>query len=369
MLLRRSVQPLTSQFYRTSVGFQKIYSVDHSTINKSLLPQNIKNNSISKSFINIQPPQKRLYCDNTPKQVEGEQEPFSKRIIPILRGYGKAISGKEPNFSRMVFVPMGSGLALASFEMVQYPSVIVISMLGISTILLRSAGCLIKDVWYTEKSPEALQNTSVDDGDIPMQTRLGLLFGHLLVSHGILVCMDVPTMVLGISSLGLVVGYPLVNSYSNFWTKILFGCSMNYACLAAYLETTGSMSLPIGCLFAGGVMWSYLCDTVRTYNSLTSANHWFFRRGKLGLYQIAGASSAFICLGASLANVITLPFSISMITASGFLLQQIYMVELHNPNSRNKFYKYSQIYSWLVLCGLTSSAYIAIQDKKEKEIK
>jgi 4-hydroxybenzoate polyprenyltransferase len=67
---------------------------------------------------------------------------------------------------------------------------------------------------------------------------------------------------LGVSSLSLVVTYPLMKRIT-YWPQAFLGLCMNYGMLMGYSAVAGSLSLPtVIPLYLSGISWTLLYDTI-----------------------------------------------------------------------------------------------------------
>jgi len=140
----------------------------------------------------------------------------------------------------------------------------MLALFGAGAIIMRGAGCTINDMW--DKDIDAkVQRTSTR----PLVTKelthtdaLVFLSAQLGVGLLILLQLNWYSIMLGASSLGLVIAYPLMKRITN-WPQFVLGMTFNWGALLGYSATTGSVFWP-ACLplYAAGVCWTIIYDTI-----------------------------------------------------------------------------------------------------------
>src|SRR5262249_61723041 len=63
------------------------------------------------------------------------------------------------------------------------------------------------------------------------------------------------------ASLVLVVIYPTMKRYT-FWPQVMLGLAFNWGALLGYAAVTGTLSWATLALYAGGVAWTLVYDTI-----------------------------------------------------------------------------------------------------------
>lgn len=129
---------------------------------------------------------------------------------------------------------------------------------------MRGAGCTINDLWdadidskvqRTKSRPLASQKITKYDAIIFLSAQLSL-------SLLILLQLNWNSILLGASSLGLVITYPLMKRIT-YWPQLMLGLTFNWGALlgwcANYGHVTWSSCLP---LYLSAVCWTIIYDTI-----------------------------------------------------------------------------------------------------------
>lgn len=144
------------------------------------------------------------------------------------------------------------------------PDLKMLCMFATASIIMRGAGCTINDMW--DKDIDAkVQRTSNRPLVTKELTNLDAWFflgGQLGLGLLILLELNYYSIVLGASSLGLVIVYPLMKRITN-WPQLVLGMTFNWGALLGYSAVQGevlwSACLP---LYAAGICWTMIYDTI-----------------------------------------------------------------------------------------------------------
>lgn len=140
----------------------------------------------------------------------------------------------------------------------------MLGLFGAGAIIMRGAGCTINDMWdkdidakvqRTSNRPLVTKELTILDAWFFLGGQLGL--GLLIVLE-----LNWNSLLLGISSLGLVIAYPLMKRITN-WPQFVLGMTFNWGALLGYSAVHGevlwSACLP---LYAAGICWTVIYDTI-----------------------------------------------------------------------------------------------------------
>lgn len=144
------------------------------------------------------------------------------------------------------------------------PDLTMLALFGAGAVIMRGAGCTINDMW--DKDIDAkVQRTSTRPLVTKELTQLDAWFflgGQLGTGLLILLQLNWNSILLGASSLGLVIVYPLMKRVTN-WPQLVLGMTFNWGALLGYSAVHGevlwSACLP---LYAAGVCWTIIYDTI-----------------------------------------------------------------------------------------------------------
>uniref|UniRef100_A0A182NGH2 4-hydroxybenzoate polyprenyltransferase n=1 Tax=Anopheles dirus TaxID=7168 RepID=A0A182NGH2_9DIPT len=129
---------------------------------------------------------------------------------------------------------------------------------------MRGAGCTINDLWDRDidAKVERTRSRPLVAGEIAPFDALVFLSGQLGVGLLVLLQLNWYSILLGASSLGLVIIYPLMKRIT-YWPQLMLGATFNWGALLGWSATQGSVEwsacLP---LYVAGVCWTIVYDTI-----------------------------------------------------------------------------------------------------------
>ncbi len=130
-------------------------------------------------------------------------------------------------------------------------------------IVMRGAGCAYND--YVDRDFDAsvarTASRPIPSGQVTPKSALGLVVALGLIGLGVLVQFNWPTILLGMSSLALVLVYPFMKRVTN-WPQIVLGLAFNWGALVGWTAVTGSLAAAPLALYAGAVLWTIGYDTI-----------------------------------------------------------------------------------------------------------
>lgn len=140
----------------------------------------------------------------------------------------------------------------------------MLALFGAGAMIMRGAGCTINDMW--DKDIDAkVQRTSTRPLVTKELTHLDAWFflgAQLGTGLLILLQLNWSSILLGASSLGLVIAYPLMKRITNC-PQFILGMTFNWGALLGYSAVHGevlwSACLP---LYAAGICWTIIYDTI-----------------------------------------------------------------------------------------------------------
>ena len=130
-------------------------------------------------------------------------------------------------------------------------------------ILMRGAGCTINDMYDIDLDKQVIRTKDrpLASGKLSKQDALQWLALQLGISSLILFSLNTQTIVLGLCSLILIGTYPLMKRVTDF-PQLYLGLTFNLGALMGYSAAAGHMGLPPFCLYAAGICWTLVYDTI-----------------------------------------------------------------------------------------------------------
>ncbi|XP_055523799.1 4-hydroxybenzoate polyprenyltransferase, mitochondrial [Wyeomyia smithii] len=282
-----------------------------------------------------------------------ENEPTKGLLQTVMASpYVRLMRIDRPIGSWLLFWPCGWSIALSA-PAGCWPDLLTLALFGAGAFIMRGAGCTINDMWdrdidakvaRTKGRPLVAGELSQSDAWVFLSAQLG--FGLL-----ILLQLNWYSVVLGASSLGLVIVYPLMKRVT-YWPQLMLGMTFNWGALLGWSATQGSV-LWSACLplYAAGVCWTIVYDTIYAHQDkvddiLLGIKSTAIRFGDSTKLWLSGFSTAMIggLITAGMVCEQTWPYYSSLGVISAHLAHQIYSLNIHNPKDcANKFISNHQV--------------------------
>ncbi len=129
--------------------------------------------------------------------------------------------------------------------------------------LMRGAGCTWNDI--TDRKIDALvertRSRPIPSGQISVRNAAIWLVVQLFLSFLILLTFQKLAIILGISSLLMVAGYPFAKRFT-WWPQAFLGLTFNWGVLVAWAAVTGDLHWPVFALYLAGIFWTMFYDTI-----------------------------------------------------------------------------------------------------------
>lgn len=194
----------------------------------------------------------------------------NKRIFHLTRIYNINVELIFNHFvflkikgSWLLFWPCGWSIALSATAG-GLPDLQTLALFGCGALIMRGAGCTINDLWDKDidAKVERTKNRPLVNNEIKPLDAWVFLSGQLSVGLMVLLQLNWTSIVIGASSLGLVIVYPLMKRIT-YWPQFVLGMTFNYGALLGWCATQGSINLA-ACLplYIAGISWTIIYDTI-----------------------------------------------------------------------------------------------------------
>jgi len=180
-----------------------------------------------------------------------------------LQPYLKLARLDKPIGSWLLFWPCGWSLCLAT-PAGQLPDLSLLALFGAGALVMRGAGCTINDMWdrNIDKAVERTKERPITSGKVSLFDALVFLGGQLGVGLLILLQLNWYSVLLGATSMGLVITYPLMKRFT-YYPQFVLGLAFNWGALLGWSAVMGacnwSIVLPLYC---AGISWTMIYDTI-----------------------------------------------------------------------------------------------------------
>uniref|UniRef100_A0A0K0DW14 4-hydroxybenzoate polyprenyltransferase, mitochondrial n=1 Tax=Strongyloides stercoralis TaxID=6248 RepID=A0A0K0DW14_STRER len=245
------------------------------------------------------------------------------------------------------------------------PSLYMLTLFGTGSILMRSAGCVINDLWDKDfdKRVERTKNRPLASGRLTEKQAIGLLGGLLTASLGILLQLNWLSIAVGASSMALVIGYPLAKRYT-YWPQFILGATLNWGVLISGCHlcfdsaVSSSYILP---LYISTICYTMVYDTIYSHQDkkddimigVKSTALKFGDKTKEWLSGFSAITMSGLVLSGYMADQ-TWPYYLAILATSGHLAWQIKTVDINNSEDCWKKFKSNHYLGALLFAGIVA---------------
>ncbi|XP_046430162.1 4-hydroxybenzoate polyprenyltransferase, mitochondrial isoform X3 [Neodiprion fabricii] len=263
-----------------------------------------------------------------------------------IQPYMRLMRIDKPIGSWLLFWPCGWSIALSALPgMIPDPQ--MLALFGLGAFIMRGAGCTINDMWDRDidRKVARTKDRPLVSGEVTQLEALVFLSGQLGVGLLVLLQLNWYSILLGASSLGLVVIYPLMKRITH-WPQLILGMTFNWGALLGWSAVQGtcdwSVCLP---LYIAGVCWTILYDTIYAHQDkvddillgIKSTALKFGDNTKVWL-SCFGTSMISSLLASGIMVDQTWPYYVAVGVVGSHLANQIYTLNIDNPTDCvNKF--------------------------------
>ncbi|XP_063992193.1 4-hydroxybenzoate polyprenyltransferase, mitochondrial [Diachasmimorpha longicaudata] len=258
---------------------------------------------------------------------------------PKVQPYMKLMRIDKPIGSWLLFWPCSWSIAMAAPPGC-LPDPLMLGLFGLGAFVMRGAGCTINDMWDQDidKKVARTKNRPLVAGDVTQFQSLIFLGGQLSVGLAILLQLNWYSVILGASSLGLVIIYPLMKRVT-YWPQLVLGMTFNWGALLGWSAIQGtcdwSICLP---LYTAGICWTILYDTIYAHQDkaddillgIKSTALKFSDRTNVYLSGF-GASMIASLITSGVMSDQTWPYYTAVALVAGHLANQISTLDINNP--------------------------------------
>ncbi|KAK2582686.1 hypothetical protein KPH14_004960 [Odynerus spinipes] len=268
---------------------------------------------------------------------------LAERIVnnssPKIQPYLKLMRMDKPIGTWLLYWPCGWSIAMAA-PAGCLPDFQMLALFGLGAFVMRGAGCTINDMWDQDidKMVARTRDRPLATGQLTQLQSLIFLGGQLSLGLLILLQLNWYSILLGASSLGLVIIYPLMKRVT-YWPQLILGMTFNWGALLGWSAVQGSCDLSVCIpLYMAGICWTIVYDTIYAHQdkaddlrlSIKSTALKFGDKTQLYL----SAFSAVMIAGlftSGVATAQTWPYYVALGLTSKHLFDQIYTLNIDNP--------------------------------------
>ena len=280
----------------------------------------------------------------------------------------------RPIGSWLLFWPCGWSIGLAT-PAGSLPDLRLLALFGTGAFLMRGAGCTINDMWDRDidNKVERTRDRPLTSGQVSMFDALVFLGGQLGLGLLVLLELNWYSVILGASSMGLVVAYPLMKRLT-YWPQLVLGLAFNWGALLGWSAVNGTCNwaavLP---LYAAGVSWTVIYDTIYAHQDkhddiILGMKSTALKFGEDTQKWLGGFSALMISSLLTTGAVCdqTWPFYLSVAALTGHLAHQVGTLDIHNPEDCAKKFVSNRRVGLILFLGIIAGTYMK-ETQSERE--
>ena len=204
-----------------------------------------------------------MTADRTGGYTDINRQHWSLRYLPPwARPYGRLARWDRPIGSWLLLLPCWWSLALgAAPDWLRLAGWMALFALG--AVAMRGAGCTWNDIVdrKVDAQVERTRSRPLPSGEVKLRNALIWMVLQSLVGVLILFKLNKFAGGVALASLILVAIYPSMKRFTS-WPQVVLGLAFNWGALVGYAAVTGTLSWATVGLYAGGVAWTLVYDTI-----------------------------------------------------------------------------------------------------------
>jgi 4-hydroxybenzoate polyprenyltransferase len=257
----------------------------------------------------------------------------------------------------LLLIPCWWSVALATPG---WPNVAFLVLFAIGAVVMRGAGCTVNDIVDREIDGRVARTATrpIASGQISVPQAGMFLALQLLLGLAVLVQFNVFTVVLGISSLVLIVFYPFMKRVT-FWPQLFLGFTFNWGALLGWAAVKGDLAVPAILLYAAGVFWTLGYDTIyahqdKEHDALIGIKSTALKLGAATRPWLAVFYAAAVLLMMAAGHLAGLqwPYFLGLAAAGLHLAWQVNGVDIDDPKDCLATFKSNRDFGLIVLASI-----------------
>jgi 4-hydroxybenzoate polyprenyltransferase len=142
------------------------------------------------------------------------------------------------------------------------PHWVTVWIFALGTLLMRSAGCVVNDVWDArfDAQVKRTRDRPVATGEVPRREALAVAAALALLAFGLVLVFNAFTVVLSVVALLLAVTYPLTKRFFVL-PQAYLGIAFGFGIPMAFAAQTNELPATAWWLLAANVLWAIGYDT------------------------------------------------------------------------------------------------------------
>ncbi|XP_034485926.1 4-hydroxybenzoate polyprenyltransferase, mitochondrial [Drosophila innubila] len=295
-------------------------------------------------------------------------------LADATKPYAHLMRIDRPIGTYLLFWPCGWSIALSA-DAGCWPDLTMLGLFATGALIMRGAGCTINDLWDRDidAKVERTRTRPLASGQISQFDAIVFLSAQLSLGLLVLVQLNWQSILLGASSLGLVITYPLMKRVT-YWPQLVLGMCFNWGALLGWCATQGTVNLD-ACLplYLSGVCWTIVYDTIYAHQDKLDdlqigVKSTALRFGENTKAWLSGFTAAMLT-GLSAAGYAcdqTLPYYAAVGVVGAHLIQQIYSLNIDNPSDCAKKFISNHQVGLILFLGIVLGTLLKSEDAKSQ---
>jgi len=237
----------------------------------------------------------------------------------------------------LLFLPGLWSILLARAPAAQSAWLIALFLIG--AVLMRSAGCVVNDMWDREMDRRVTRTAMrpLASGAVRMREAATFLGALLLAALAILLQLNDTARLLGVASLALVASYPLAKRVT-WWPQLALGFTFGWGAPMGYAAAAGRLDWAAALLYAASIAWILGYDTIYAHQDreddalvgVRSTARLFGEATRPFLALCYALTVALVAAAGSLAGL-SWAFTVAMALPATLLIWQVVRLDIHDP--------------------------------------
>jgi len=187
------------------------------------------------------------------------------KIVPLkIKYYFELIRFSKPTGFMLLMWPSWFALTLVPSKSINLIKWYIFFFIG--SFLMRSAGCIINDLIdiNIDKNISRTANRPLTSNKIAKNEAIIFLFLLFLLSFIILLQFNLFSILIGISSIPIIVLYPFMKRYT-YWPQLILGIVFSWGVIIVSFQFLNNFNLNFIILYFGCIFWTLAYDTIYAY--------------------------------------------------------------------------------------------------------
>ncbi|HET6609567.1 MAG TPA: 4-hydroxybenzoate octaprenyltransferase [Rhodopila sp.] len=237
----------------------------------------------------------------------------------------------------LLFLPGLWGILLARASVAE--SIRLIVLFGIGSVVMRSAGCVVNDLWDRDIDRKIARTAGRPLASGALRARHALTFLALLLAVGLAILLQLNRLsqALGVASLVLVALYPLAKRVT-WWPQLVMGFTFGFGAPLGYTAASGHIDAAWVALYAAAILWDLGFDTIYAHQDreddaligVHSTARLFGERTRPFLAACYATAVAALALAGWLAGLGEW-FYPALLLPAALLVRQVIMLDIDDP--------------------------------------